>query len=331
MLGACLLLCAAACTCDSEQAARGATGGSRQPPAATSGSNASRPSSESCPRFATGVRLGDVADNAIDEASGLAASRHNDDVLWVHNDSGDIARLFAIRPSGRLLGIYVLDGAGAIDWEDIALGPGPSKDHDYLYLGDIGDNDRKRSHVVVYRVLEPDVPAAPRPTPKKLEGVEAFRLVYPDGAHDCETLLVDPVRDRLFLVTREKEGPSRVYEAPSPLSSKEDDLLEAKLPLPFGKPPLSGSHLVTGGDVSPDGRYILIKTYTSAYIWPRHEGESLDQALSAAPCPAPVAVEPQGEAIAFRPDGRGYFTVSEKTHQPVYFFARQSPLRPPGR
>ena len=111
--------------------------------------------SAGCPSFATGVVTGQVASRAIIEASGMVASRKNPGVLWVHNDSGDSARVFALSYHGDLLASYNLTGASAVDWEDMALGPGPDPGKEYLYLADIGDNRRKRSFVTIYRIPEP--------------------------------------------------------------------------------------------------------------------------------------------------------------------------------
>ena len=80
----------------------------------------SLPARAQCPVFEPGVSLGTLQLSAIDEASGIAASRTNPNVLWVHNDSGDSARVFAIHIDGTLLGTYSLSGASATDWEDIS-------------------------------------------------------------------------------------------------------------------------------------------------------------------------------------------------------------------
>jgi len=39
------------------------------------------------------------------------------------------------------------------------------------------------------------------------------------------------------------------------------------------------------------------------------------------PCEAPSAIEPQGEAIAFDRDGRGYTTISEGANPPLHHFS----------
>src|SRR4051812_14329684 len=76
---------------------------------------------------------GAVASSSVTELSGLSASRLTADVYWVHNDSGDSARIFAVRNDGADLGAYSLSGATAIDWEDIAVGPGPTAGVNYIY------------------------------------------------------------------------------------------------------------------------------------------------------------------------------------------------------
>ena len=80
-----------------------------------------------------------VASDELNEISGVVESRTRTGVLWVHNDSGDTARIFAIGLDGRTLGTFGLAGIQARDWEDLAAGPGPVAGRRYLFVGDIGD------------------------------------------------------------------------------------------------------------------------------------------------------------------------------------------------
>jgi len=82
-------------------------------------------------QFSAGKRVGDIKSNLIREISGAVASRKNPGILWVHNDSGDLPRLYAISTAGELIGIYTITGAKARDWEDIAIGPGPDPNEHY--------------------------------------------------------------------------------------------------------------------------------------------------------------------------------------------------------
>src|SRR5215218_3190707 len=93
------------------------------------------------------VVTGRLAAPEATEISGLVASPAQPGVLWAHNDSGDRARIFALRSDGSLIASLDVPGAEATDWEDIAVGPGGD-----LLLGDIGDNQSVRKDIDIYRV-----------------------------------------------------------------------------------------------------------------------------------------------------------------------------------
>src|SRR6185503_17529847 len=101
-------------------------------------------------------QIGMITAKNLAEVSGITPSRSAPGGWWVHNDSGDQARLYALDASGKLLGTFNVTGAKNRDWEDIASGPGldgaPA-----LYIADIGDNESKRDDLVIYRVKEPDL------------------------------------------------------------------------------------------------------------------------------------------------------------------------------
>jgi len=275
-----------------------------------------------CPQFEDGTQAGTVQSSLVNEASGIAASRKNPNVLWVHNDSGDSARAFAMNTEGTHLGVYNLSGAGAADWEDIAIGPGPVDDFDYLYCGDIGDNYAVRSYITVYRVIEPQVDSEQSPVNVNLTGVESITLQYPDGARDAETLMVDPVTKDIYIISK-RETYSRVYLAAYPQSTTSTITMEYKGQLPWG--------WAVGGDISPDGSLVIVRGYTDASIWQRGDGVNLWEIFTGTECSVSILSEPQGEAICFDADGCGYYTVSENLYQPIYYFARngQCPLLPP--
>ncbi len=59
-----------------------------------------------------------------------------------------------------------------------------------------------------------------------------------------------------------------------------------------------------------------------AHLWHWPAGATLAAALAATPCKVKAAVEPQGEAIAFAPKTKDYYTLSEWSAQPLYFYKR---------
>src|SRR5690554_6261203 len=117
-----------------------------------------------CAAFTQSSQTGKLNPAQIDEASGLAASWLHEGLLWTHNDSGDGARVFLIRPDGAMVAEVHLSGVEeAVDWEDIAVAPcAPGSDKTCVFVADTGDNLRVREKVVIYRFAEPDLPAGHR-------------------------------------------------------------------------------------------------------------------------------------------------------------------------
>jgi hypothetical protein len=270
-------------------------------------------SSTDGPRFAPALKTGTVETPLVKEASGILASRKNPGVLWVHNDSGDAPRLYAFNAEGKLLGTCTITGAQARDWEDIAAGPGPEPNQSYLYVGDIGDNDARYPSVRIYRVPEPNVEPAKLLGQIRSAPADTIELTYPDGPRDAETLLVDPLTRDIYLVAK-RELFCKVYRAAYPQSTTK--------PTPLTRVALLPWSMATGGDVSPDGRYVIVRGYFNASLWTRPAGEPLWKAFTGPRVDLPLAHEPQGEAISFDAKGRGYFTISEKDNSPIYHFKR---------
>jgi hypothetical protein len=201
--------------------------------------------------LSTGFR-GPVADPVLDEISGIHVGVVNPGLFWVHNDSGDTARVFALNASGVTQREYTLTGAYAEDWEDIAVGRGPVAGTPYVYVGDIGDNNEDRTEIVVYRVPEPLVVAGPVTT---LGGAVALQFHYPDGSHDAEALLVDPATGDLVIITKNHSGgPAGIYRAPGTVAGGSATTLQkvGVLSLPSG--PVNG---VTAADISANGSQTL--------------------------------------------------------------------------
>lgn len=248
--------------------------------------------------------LGRVRTPAAAELSGLVQSPDQPGVLWTHNDSGDRPRVLALSTGGALRGDLAVPGAQAIDWEDLALGPGAPGAGRALYLADIGDNAADRDMVELYRVPEPRLPAGTATAP-------ADRLVlrYPDGPHDAETLLVEPGTGEIAIVTKAITGASAVYvTAPWRTAGNATRTLRRTGTLALG---LGG--LATGGDVSADRRTVVVRTYTGFVAWRKRPGDTLAATLRRTPCRGRTTFpgERQGEALGLAADGRSFVTVPE--------------------
>ncbi len=252
-------------------------------------------------------------DPTLEEASGLVASRANPGYLWTHNDSGDAPRIFLINEKGNIVFTCYLKGARNRDWEDIAWGPGPDSTQNYLFVGDIGDNLAQFPYKQVYFFEEPVFEGQPIDT---LTNFKTITFALSDGIRDSETLLSDPVTRDLFLVSK-REDSVRLYRIPQPTHT--DTLTaEYQLTLPY--------HNINGGDVSAKGNEILLRDYDAIYYWQRPAGISLSDALRQPAKNLRYKREAQGEAIAFKRDGTGYYTLSESPERNwahLLFYKRQ--------
>ena len=263
--------------------------------------------SPSCPVAGKGMVSGTVSHPALLEASGLTASAITAGVLWTHNDSGDSARIFALRTDATVAAEIAVEGASANDWEAIAAAP--FEGTPALYIGDIGDNLKARPNVTIYIVREPSL----SPPPKSVSVMKRLDLTYEDGAHDAEALLVDPIDGTIVIATKILDGKSGLYVA---------DVARSRLTLATT---LDGLPFVTDGSVSQDGRFVSLRTYGAAFVSARTPGTSLVDALQGTRCPLTLEGEPQGEAIALTNDGSTYFTLSEKKDQPLWSFRLAPP------
>lgn len=233
----------------------------------------------------------------LDEASGIADSKVNPGYLWVQQDSGNPSEITLLSHDGILLKKINIKTAVNRDWEDMASGNGPTAGANYIYLADIGDNALAASTYFIYRFTEP---ASANDT---VFNYDKITFQYPDGPHDAEAILVDNISKDIYIITKQ-DSPSRIYKIPYP-----QDINGINTAILSGSLSFSG---VTASAISVDGKEILIKTYTSIYYWKRNTTQSVEQALTVEPVILNSQFEPQGEAICFKNDNSGFFTLSER-------------------
>ena len=180
-------------------------------------------------------------DPAIVESSGLVAL--GDGLFVTTNDSGDSGRVFVVDDDGETVGVTHWSATP----DDVeALAPADSGE---VWVGDIGDNPGDRASISVSRV-----PVGPGD--RDVE-VPSYPLVYPDGPRDAEALLAHPVTGRLYVVSKVVFG-GTVYEAPERLDPGSPNRLRAMADV---------SGLVTDGAFFPDGRHLVLRTYTKALVY----------------------------------------------------------------
>lgn len=212
---------------------------------------------------------------ALAEVSGIVKSGRGD-FYWVHNDSGDSSRLFAIEANGTpirpgWLGVSIADWQGHpvanavnFDWEDIALADG------VLYIADVGNNGNARRDLGVYVVNEPDPQAV-----QQMRALTYWPLRYPDQQDypgdvwhfDCEAVFV--ADGKLYFLTkhrqsrqfRSQQAGTKLYRLDSFHTDRENVLT------PIGQ--RDDVLSATAADLSPSGSRLAVATYTALWLFER--------------------------------------------------------------
>ena len=245
-------------------------------------------------------RTGELRSPRVTESSGVAVSRSHAGVLWTHNDSGDRPYVYATDLEGRDRGALLVPGARAIDWEDIALGPCPTRRGDCLFVGDVGDNLEARPFVTVYAVPEPAPPVSPADTLRTTRAPAVLRLRYPDGAHDVEAIYVAPRDGALFLVSKGRSGGIRLYRVDRAAWGKDTVVTATAVQVLPIQPNAGDGRWITGAAIRPDGRLVAIRTANEMYFFSPGVGGRLGPALR--PTCRVRGDEYQGEAVDFLDD-----------------------------
>jgi hypothetical protein len=239
----------------------------------------------------------------IKEASGITDSKIVPHTLWVEEDSGHPPQLYSLNYDGSVRKKVYVKGAANRDWEDL------TRSDDTLYVAETGDNNQVYPAYAIYKFAEPAA---------AIDTVYQFKKIsfaYPDGSHDAEALLVDPSTKDIYIITK-RDNPSRIYKISFPYSTTVINTAVLAGQLSF-----TG---VVSAALAPDGKDILVKTYTAIYHY-NTNGQSIEAALQTTPTRLSYVPEPQGEAVTFAQDDSGFFTLSESglaSSVNLYFYKR---------
>lgn len=258
--------------------------------------------------------VGTISFEELDEISGFVFGNTNSSILWTVND-GRADEIYGIDRNGNA--VTVLNFNKDIlqintDIEDIATIT--ISGVNYIVLADIGDNNATRENINLFFIPEFQYDGS---NEIKIEDnlIKKVKIQYEDGSRDAECLFVDPISNNIYIVTKREEQ-ARLYEINSNFSYSNTNMAKFILDFPFGNNISSGSTGITAGDISKDGKHILIRDYTSVWYF---DNTSHDILKSLKSIPAVVKSyeysfnkEPQGESIAWDSDISGFYTTSEE-------------------
>lgn len=290
---------------------------------APSGENVSNEAAQNSADYRAPKIVGTIRSDEIRESSGLVNSPCQPDVLWTHNDSGDKAFLYALDKTGKKLGTFKVADAENKDWEDLAIRRDESGTC-FLYIGDIGNNERLKSEFTIYKVKEPEIPGASdssKKNPLSTARAEAIKFEYPDFRHDAETLLIHPQLGDIYILTKRISGAAGVYKLKAGADINKINKLEKIADIAV---PAIPNGLLTGGAISPDGSRVALCDYFSAYEIVLPKGaKNFDAIWKQKPQKIETGARNQGEAIAYSADGNAIYANSENKNSPLIVIERK--------
>ena len=281
----------------------------------------------------------------IPEVSGIACSRVTPGYIWMHSDETDEDTnpfIIATDETGSVLDAKVsFDHVYRWDWEDMCGGVYNNKN--YLFIGGFGDNNHTEGE---YCIIWFEEPAIDPENPNISVNAHRIKFEYPDHQkHNCESMMYDNVEQMLYIVTKVYDDVNQVFSLPFRLDYGDTQqtlthVCDLGVTTDIGEDEYKGAlhrykgfHLATAADISPDGKYILIKnhnnyvaTYSWVLYWERVGNESIAETLKKR---QPQVIdcyeyEWQGEAIAWL-DNSTFYTTSDsdiESEPPIYKYTR---------
>ncbi|MCQ2341494.1 MAG: hypothetical protein MJZ48_03455, partial [Paludibacteraceae bacterium] len=251
----------------------------------------------------TRSQCGTAYKSVIKEVSGMACSRTTPGYLWIHGDENKSFKgITAIQTDGtKMMTLTFTSGTtDRDDWEDICTGIYNSKN--YVFVGAVGDNELAfKDNYIIYYFEEPTITSG-----SKNIAVNYIKFGYPDNnAHNTETLMYDNIEQMFYIVDKVKGGVCTLYKLPFATNYGTSVQKLTKVQ-ELGQ---SGDNFdyCTAGDITPDGKWMIIKNKPFALIWERQGNESLTATVVRAPKQiAAYKEEEQGESVAWENDSVFY-------------------------
>ncbi len=274
-----------------------------------------------------------VAEDRLDEMSGLAPHRGSEEtLLWANND-GPHNQLYLLDSQGATRATLEIDGIDPVDCEDLCSFQ--INNNRFLLLADTGDNDQRRKSVKLYLLKEPNLSAEMpvekknkknKPPQFKQRPLATIEFTYPNGARNCEAVGVDVGKQTILLVAKEKKPGCDVYTLPLPLDES-GKLRE------FSAKPQVAKHIahtalptITGMALEPDGRrlFLIGKSELFEFIPAAKPvagaSETYARMFKQSHKALAKPQQEKGEAVCFDRAGSHLYIGSEKIRQPIWEF-----------
>lgn len=190
---------------------------------------------------------------SLKEASACEIMPHSD-LIWVIEDAGNKNHIYGLNEKGSITKDIAISNAKNIDWEDLT-----SDDEGNLYIGDFGNNSRKRENFTIYKVSKPEDATSEI-------NAEAINFKLPKGKNpeDFESFFL--YHNSFYVFSKESKNfvmlkvPNTIGDHTATLAKEFN--LEGK------------NNHITSADISKDGKTVVLLNHDK--VWKLTDYESDD-------------------------------------------------------
>lgn len=261
----------------------------------------------------TVCNIGAGKTGAVD-ITGLGVTKNGYVVIDGANTDWGQLRIVYLGSDCKRTALQSYSGSGALDPQDLSV-----DSNGVIWIADTGDstNPPSRSKIAIWKVTSQS-------------SSKLYHFTYPDGPQNSAAMLLNGNGTPIF-ITKVSSGAAKLYVPTGPLSSSAVALKQAGTFQPqqtgtsnkFG---LAGQNWVTGAAKSPDGKKVVIRTYSDAYEWDVTNGDVISAITKNKPRITPLPDDTQGEAITYTSDGSSFLTVSNTSDAtPIYKWKPTAP------
>ena len=176
------------------------------------------------------------------------------DILWVIEDAGNKNNLYGLNTKGDIIKDISIDNVQNIDWEDLT-----SDAEGTIYIGDFGNNSKKRKSFAIYKISNPE-------NAKATAKAEVITFKLPAGmkSEDFESFFIYNDTFYLFSKTHKK---CKLFKVPNQIGDHEARYIsEFKLK---GK-----NTKVTSADISDDGKTVVLLNHDQLWKLTNYTGDN---------------------------------------------------------
>jgi hypothetical protein len=160
------------------------------------------------------------------------------DLLWVIEDAGNTNNLYGLNAKGDIIKDISISNIQNIDWEDLT-----SDSFGNIYIGDFGNNSKKRKNFAIYKVSNPE-----NATDDVTAEVISFKLPKHMKSEDFESFFL--YNDAFYIFSKDHKE-TKLFKIPNVIGDHEASYIsEVKLK---GK-----NTKVTSADISDDGKTVVL-------------------------------------------------------------------------